>query len=191
MSPYDVVLADPPWDYPESGTGSRTIAAHYPLMSIEAICALPMRDIVSENAALFLWVTFPRLYDAQSVFSAWGFEYKTQAFTWVKLNSNSMGVFTGMGSYTRSNAELCLLGIRGKMPVAAHDVHSVIMSPIQQHSRKPVDQFSRIEKLYPNKNYLEMFARRPRSGWSVFGNEVEGSIRLLTPRAADAIEPRR
>ena len=89
-----------------------------------------------------------------------------------------MGIFTGMGSYTRSNAELCLLGIRGKMPVSAHNIHSVIMSPIQKHSRKPADQYLRIEKLYPDKNYLEMFARNSKNGWDVFGNEVENSIEL-------------
>ena len=185
---FDVILADPPWDHGSPGWfgGAKN---HYPTMSLDDICALPIP--AADNCALFMWGCWSLMPEAFEVIKAWGFEYKTEAWVWVKLNSNSMGLFTGMGYYTRGNTEPCLLAVRGSMPPAVHDIPAVIMSPIQQHSRKPVDQYSRIEKLYPNKNYLEMFARRPRSGWSVFGNEVEGSIRLLTKRAADAIEPRR
>src|SRR6185295_19342344 len=104
--------------------------------------------------------------------SAWGFQYKTIAWTWVKLNKSSMGFFTGMGYYTRANTEPCLLAVRGKMPVAVHDIQALIVSPIQEHSRKPDDQYRKIEALYPNRNYLEMFARRPKSNWHIWGNEI-------------------
>lgn len=120
------------------------------------------------------------MYDAMKVISAWGFTFKTLAWEWIKFNENNMGIFIGMGAYTRSNPEPCLLCFKDDKPisVSAHDVTSVIMSPVQQHSRKPEDQYRRIEALYPQGPYLELFARRRREGWDVFGNEVEGSINL-------------
>lgn len=186
MKLYDIILADPPWNHGSPGWfgGAKN---HYPTMSLDDICALPIP--AADNCALFMWGCWSLMPEAFEVIKAWGFEYKTEAWVWVKLNSNSMGLFTGMGYYTRGNTEPCLLAIRGSMPPAVHDVPAVIMSPIQQHSRKPAEQYSRIEKLYPNKNYLEMFARRTRPNWDVFGNQVKGSIRLPTPRAVDAATP--
>ena len=185
MSLYDVILADPPWhfqNYSADEPGklhnrSRGANRYYVTATTDDICELvpPAKD----NAVLFLWACWPLLPDALRVITAWGFEYKTLAWVWVKSNPTGFGFFHGMGYYTRSNSEPCLLATRGKLPKPANrSIQALMYEPVKEHSRKPDEQFRKIEALYPNMNYLEMFARRPRSGWSVFGNEVEGSIRL-------------
>ena len=177
---YQIIYADPPWAYRNMGNIQATANAQYPTMSNEDICKLPIADIADENSILFLWATFPKLQEALDVIKAWGFEYKTVAWTWVKLQKAGMGFHFGLGYYTRANTEPCLLAVRGKMPVAVHDVQALICSPVREHSRKPDDQYGKIERLYPDATKLEMFARRQRSGWDVFGNEVENSISLFT-----------
>jgi len=180
---YDIILADPPWDFKvwskDTGSG-RSASAHYLTMSLEEICNLPVKDVANKNCALFLWSVWPRIFDAEKVISAWGFAYKTLAWIWVKQTKSQMKFFTGMGYYSRANSEPCLLAVRGKMPVKAHDVLAVICSPVRAHSQKPDEQYEKIARLYPDGDRLEMFARCPRSGWDVFGNEVENSIRLET-----------
>lgn len=181
MKTYDVILADPPWDFKvwDKDTGSgRSPSAHYNTMSLEDICALPVGDLANKNCALFLWSVFPRLFDAEKVMNAWGFKYKTLGFIWVKTTKSQMKFHTGMGYYSRANSEPCLLAVRGKMPVQAHDVLSLIVSPVRRHSQKPDEQYQKIERLYPQGNRLEMFARQSRCGWDAFGNEVKDSIIL-------------
>jgi N6-adenosine-specific RNA methylase IME4 len=180
---YDIILADPPWHFnvwaENTGKNGRSPDKHYHTMTTEDICRLNVPS--KENAVLFLWATFPMLKDALSVIDAWGFEYKTIAWVWVKLNSSSMGFFTGLGYYTRANTEPCFLATKGKiLKVQDRGIQSIICSPIREHSRKPDEQYKKIEKLYPNMRYLEMFARRQRPGWDVFGNEVKDSISLFT-----------
>ena len=111
---------------------------------------------------------------------AWGFTYKTIGFSWVKSNKNGEGFKIGMGFYTRANVELCLLGVRGKMPVMARDVRQVIYAPPREHSRKPDEVYERIERLYPGMSYLELFARQRWQGWSAWGNEVNSDIDLAS-----------
>ena len=93
--------------------------------------------------------------------------------------------FFGMGYYTRTIPEPCLLSTRGSMPVAVHNERNFIIAPIREHSQKPDEQYEKIERLYPNAKKLELFARRRREGWDAFGNECEGSIRLPTKHAPD------
>lgn len=175
---YDVILADPPWLFETWGEGDRNVSNKYDLMHTDDICKIQIP--AADNAVLFMWACWPKLYDSLKVIEAWGFEYKTIAWVWVKLNSNSMGFFTGMGYYTRANSEPCFLATKGKpLRVADKGIQSLICSPIQEHSRKPADQYRKIEALYPNMRYLEMFARRSRPGWDVFGNEVANSIQLV------------
>lgn len=178
---YPVILADPPWEFRvwsrDTGNG-RSAESHYPTMTTDDICrvSIPAND----NCALFMWACWPTFPDALRVISAWGFEYKTIAWVWVKMNKSGIGTHVGMGYYTRANTEPCLLAVRGRMPVAAHDVQALIMSPIQEHSRKPEDQYRKIKRLYPTGPYLEMFARRPRDGWHVWGNEVKSDLEITT-----------
>jgi len=179
---YDVILADPPWEYKvwdkDTGQG-RSAESHYSTMNIEDICALPIANLANENCALFLWCVWPSIFEyPQKVINAWGFRYATKAFTWVKSKKGNMGFAMGMGHYTRANDEPCLLAVRGNMSVQAKDVLSIIYAPRREHSRKPDDQYGKIERLYPNMKYLELFARKRREGWDVWGNEVESDINI-------------
>lgn len=179
---YDVILADPPWHWRtyagkelgEERHYTRGAPRHYPIMPTEDICKLLIPS--DKNAVLFLWAIWPKLPDALRVIEAWGFEYKTIAWAWVKANRSGLGFFTGMGFYTRANTEPCLLAVKGRKPVARHDIQSLIYHPVMEHSRKPDDQYRKIEALYPNMHYLELFARRKREGWDSWGNEVKNDI---------------
>ncbi len=173
MSKYPVVLADPPWNFETWGEGDRNVTKYYPVMPTADICAI--QPPAADDCALFLWACWPKLLDAMQLIEAWGFTYRTVAWVWVKLNKSSMGTHVGMGYYTRANTEPCLLAVRGRMPVKAHDVQALIMTPVQEHSRKPDDQYHKIERLYDGP-YLELFARRKREGWHSWGNEVDSDV---------------
>lgn len=196
---YDVILADPPWyfrnysadDPHEVHKRARGQQRHYPCMTTEEICALPIQNLANENCILFLWTCWPLiLSDAPRVIKAWGFEYATLGWEWMKLNTSGIGWHIGMGYYTRSNPEPCLLCVRGDMPVQVYDERNLLItyedemfglplvSKRREHSRKPNEQYGKIERLYPQRRYLELFARRQRAGWDVFGNEVQNSITL-------------
>jgi N6-adenosine-specific RNA methylase IME4 len=174
---YDVILADPPWRFDvwsPRGEG-RSASRHYPIMSIEAICRLPVADLAADNCALFLWTTWSTIFKYPlRVFEAWGFTYRTEAWIWVKQSDK--GWQMGTGYYTRANSEPCLLAVKGTMPVEDRGVLALICQPRRQHSQKPDHQYELIERLYPGKRYLELFAREKRSGWHVWGNEVESDI---------------
>ena len=183
MKKYTVLYADPPWRYRNKSNG-RSPESHYPTMKTEDICALPVQALAAEDCALFLWVTMPMLFEAQKVLAAWGFRYKTVAFVWVKQNRKGTGIFWGMGYWTRANAELCLLATRGRPQRRAKNIHQVIISPVEEHSKKPEEARRRIEALLGEVPRLELFARRPSPGWDVWGNEVESDVVL--ERAQDS-----
>ena len=178
MQKYNIMYADPPWPFrvwSEKGTG-RSADNHYPTMSLERICALPVQDLADENCALFLWVTIPCLRQGLAVIDAWGFQYKTLAFVWIKQNRKSDGLFWGMGYWTRSNAELCILATRGHPKRHSPRVHQVIISHVEEHSKKPHEVRERIVQLMGDVPRIELFAREKPSGWDVWGNEVDSSI---------------
>jgi N6-adenosine-specific RNA methylase IME4 len=178
---YDIILADPPWDFEvwnrDTGNG-RSASAHYQTMSLDDICQLPINSLTADNCALFLWAVWPRIFDARTVIEAWGFEYKTLAWEWVKLNPSGLGFHLGMGYYTRANPEPCLLAVKGRMPVAIRSERNLLISPIRQHSRKPDDQYDKIDRLYPDTRRLELFCRYPHPGWDVWGNEIESTVQI-------------
>lgn len=170
---YSVIYADPPWTYKDKAhAGRRGVEYKYPCMSIEDIKSLPVNLISANNAALFLWCTAPQLPVGFEVVKAWGFEYKTVAFTWVKRNKKSSSYFWGMGNYTRSNAEFCLLGIKGKMKRLSARVHSIIDTPIEEHSHKPDNVRHKIVELFGDIPRIELFAREYTPGWDAWGNEI-------------------
>lgn len=176
---YDVIYADPPWEYRQSGskTNSRGMAKqHYVTMSTDEICQLPVREICTDKAVCFMWATFPNIAEALKVMNAWGFTYKTAAFVWVKQNKKSDSLFWGMGAYTRANAEVCLLGIsketKASKVVKSHAVHQVIQSRIEKHSKKPHEARRRIEELLGDVLRIELFAREESLGWDCWGDEV-------------------
>lgn len=178
-SKYSIIYADPPWFYNGGRTKNHKFncgaRGHYPVMSFEDIYKLPVQNITNENAALFLWCTFPRLKEGIQTIKSWGFEYKTGGFTWVKTNKNNNNPFFGVGYYTKSNAEICLLGIKGKMKPVSNKVSSVIVSPIQKHSEKPNEARTRIVKLFGDLPRIELFAREETMGWDCWGHESNGN----------------
>ena len=182
MKKYNVILADPPWSFrawSNKGMG-RSAEQHYPTMRLEDIKALPVSDLAAEDCVLFLWATFPMLKEALEVAEAWGFVYKTVAFTWVKENRKSPGLFWGLGYWTRANAEVCLLATRGSPKRQSAAVHQVILSPVERHSKKPDEVRERIVTLMGDVPRVELFARQQTPGWDVWGNEVECSPGLAS-----------
>lgn len=180
------ILADPPWRFnslwggrptkTEAGYPSRAIDRHYDTMTIDDICALPVANVAAEDCVLFMWTCWPVLQQSFRVLDAWGFTYKTCAFSWMKadpyrLFADDKTPFAGMGYWTRANTEPCLLATRGHPKRLKKDVRQGIIAPRREHSRKPDEIHDRIERLVPGPR-LELFARQSRPGWTTWGNET-------------------
>ena len=172
---YSIIYADPPWQYQRSKVQGAA-ENHYPTMGIDEIRALPVAELAEKDCALFLWVTIPCLLEGLSVLQAWGFQYKTIAFVWIKQNKKADSLFWGMGYWTRSNAEFCILATRGSPKRQSAGVHQVIVSHIEEHSKKPQEARERIVQLMGDVPRIELFARQKTPGWDVWGNEVESDI---------------
>ena len=151
---------------------------HYPTMSIDELCALPVEALAAKDCLLFLWATFPMLPEALQLIRAWGFTFKTVAFVWLKQNRKSPTWFYGLGYWTRGNAEICLLAKRGKLKRHSTAVHQFIISPIEQHSKKPDVTRDKIVELAGDLPRVELFARQKCPGWAAWGNEVECDLTL-------------
>ena len=145
-------------------------------MPLEDIKAMPVSDLASKDCVLFLWATYPMLQEALDVIRAWGFVFKTVAFTWIKLAPKADTIYWGMGYWTRSNAEICLLATKGQPRRQAKNVHQVIISHVEEHSKKPDEARRRIVALMGDIPRVELFARYPAPGWDVWGNEVRSNI---------------
>lgn len=173
---FRVILADPPWSYTNwRGKDNGAAKAHYRCLTVNEVAALPVQECVGENAALLMWVTGPVMAEGRHVpiIEAWGFRPVTMAFVWVKTNGKGQPC-CGLGFYTRSGSEFCILGIRGSYPrrAEATKVMQVIQAPRRRHSEKPEEQYTRIEALFEGP-YLELFARRRRVGWESWGDQLE------------------
>lgn len=147
-------------------------------MSIEEICTLSLNRIAAKDCVLFLWATFPMLPEALRVISAWGFQFKTVAFVWLKQNRKAKTWFYGLGFWTRSNVEICLLATRGHPKRQDKGIHQLIISPVEAHSKKPDEVRNKIVQLMGDLPRIELFARQASPGWNVWGNEVDSSITL-------------
>lgn len=165
---WPVILADPPWAFETRGDGgkSRSAENHYETMAPDQIACLPVRERAADDAILFLWITSDMLAHAPHIVLAWGFEYATTAFVWVKEGG------PGLGYWTRKGAEICLLGTRGRPKRLAADVREVIHAPRREHSRKPDEVYERIERLVAGP-WLELFARplERRPDWTYWGED--------------------
>jgi N6-adenosine-specific RNA methylase IME4 len=177
---YNIIYCDPPWRYVVwNGKGKgRSAENHYQTMPLSDICALPVGSVAASDSALFLWATLPNLPNAFKVMGAWGFVYKTVCFVWIKKNRKADSLFFGLGHWTRANAEVCLLATKGKPRRASKSVHQVIVTPVEEHSKKPDEARRRIVELMGDVPRVELFARKHSDGWDVWGNEVAGSIDL-------------
>lgn len=198
---YKIILADPPWHFKNWSADApkqihdRTRGAnkYYPTENVNDICNLvPPTD---ENAVLLIWGLSSHMPELLKVIDAWGFKLKTKAWTWVKMSKDMERPRIGMGYWTRQCSEDCWLATKGHPkapsfraePAAVFTEEDTLLAArTSRHSEKPVEQYEKIDRLFPNVYpRLEMFARQQRDGWSVFGNEVSNSINLGEP----SIEP--
>ena len=174
---YPIIYADPPWRYSAKKVQGAA-ENHYPTMSIDELCALPVAELAAKDSALFMWATFPQLPEALRLIRAWGFTYKSVAFVWLKKNKKADSWFYGLGFWTRANAEVCLLATKGHPKRQAADIHQFIISPIEAHSKKPDETRDKIVSLMGDRPRVELFARQTPPGWDVWGNEVEPTAGL-------------
>ncbi len=184
--PFGVLLADPPWAFRtfsgETMTPHRSAEDHYKTMSIAAMAALPVASVAAKDAALFMWIVDSHVDAAIALGEAWGFSLKTVAFIWLKsgMYDAQFGLFTddlpdptmSMGYWTRKQAEMCLLFTRGRPHRLSKGVRQVIVDRRREHSRKPDEQYARIEALVAGPR-LELFARTAWPGWSAWGNQID------------------
>lgn len=186
---YGVVYEDPAWKFTTrsaKGSGRPGSAEyHYPTMTLAQIKALPVADVCAKDAHLFMWTTGPHLEQAFEVLRAHGFKYSTMAFVWVKLTRSHAGqpalfydleksFHVGRGYTTMSNVEFCLLGRRGKPPRIGRGIRQLCLAPVREHSRKPDEIRTRIERYAGDQvPRLEMNARQAFPGWDAWGNEVD------------------
>jgi len=143
------------------------------------LSSLPISSLAKDDCVLVMWTCWPVLEWSIRVMRAWGFEYKTCAFCWVKANASQIDMFKDditahmtLGYWTRSNSEVALLGTRGKPKRLDAGVRQAIIEPRREHSRKPDGIHRRIERLCAGP-YLELFARQRRPNWDVWGNQTD------------------
>jgi N6-adenosine-specific RNA methylase IME4 len=180
---FSTILADPPWHFKSWSDKGRDrspdamvkrhgiVERHYKTMSLDKIMALNVAALCQKDAALFLWAVDCMLPEALNVGTAWGFKFKTVAFTWAKTKLDG-GFHTGLGHWTRGNPEMCLLFTRGKPKRQSKGVRQLIVAGRREHSRKPEEARERIEALVPGER-IELFARDPRPGWSSWGDQTD------------------
>lgn len=174
---YKIIYADPPWQYrvySKKGQG-RSAENHYHTMNIkDIIMALPVDKIADKDCILFLWITFPCLKEGIEVMERWGFKYKTCGFNWVKRNKKKNTYFMGLGFWTRSNSEVCLIGTKGQPKRVSKSVPQICDARIMEHSRKPAEIRERIVELCGELPRIELFARDKVKGWDSLGDEMDG-----------------
>lgn len=195
---FGVIYCDPPWRYDDKlGNSAAWGAMKYPTMSVEEICALPVKQHAAKDCALLMWATWPLLPEAMRVIEAWGFKYRTCAFVWVKQNPNAdngwlirqdlkdaLDGYSGLGKWVNGNTEICLLAKRGCPKRQAKNVKQLVIAPRSRHSAKPPEVRDRIVQLFGDVPRLEMFARSKTPGWSIWGNELENDV-AMTPNDPD------
>lgn len=170
MTKYDILYADPPWDYrgqtqhsSRESTGGAT--SHYEVLSLGALKKLELP--AAADCLLFMWTTSPHLDQAIELGKAWGFAWSTVAFVWDKVRVNP-------GYYTMSQCELCLLFKRGSIPIprGARNIRQLVVEERGRHSRKPDEVARRIVEMFPFHSRLELFARETKQGWDSWGLEL-------------------
>jgi len=181
---YDIIYCDPPWDYggkmqfDKSGKKDFNVnweknifisAANfkYPTLKTNEMKKIPIYEIAKDDCLLFMWVTNPHLVQGIELAKAWGFEYRTVAFVWDKMNHNP-------GQYTLSYCELCLVFKRGRIPKprGARNIKQLVRVPRGEHSEKPIEVLKAIELMFPTQKKIELFARHKPDNWDVWGLDV-------------------
>lgn len=180
---YGVIVADPAWSY-DQGTVNGGVDREYATMSVEDICSLPIGALAARDSVLLLWGTWPLLPEALRVMQAWGFGYVT-GFPWIKIEGEPSYTLWGeldvkpqygVGFWVRGCSEFVFIGRRGNVSPPVEEGFVGLLSENFGHSRKPESIHHYAETL--KGPYLELFARRSREGWDVWGNQVANSIQL-------------
>jgi N6-adenosine-specific RNA methylase IME4 len=174
---FSTILADPPWQF--SNRTGKIAPEHkrlkrYETMSHSELCVLPVNEISSETAHLYLWVPNALLKEGLEVMEKWGFNYKTN-IVWQKVRKDGEPDGRGVGFYFRNTTEIILFGVKGKNARTLSPGRSqvnVIKSMKREHSRKPDEQYDIIEKCSWGP-YLELFARGSRPNWTGWGNQAD------------------
>lgn len=181
---YDIIYADPPWDYGGKMQFDKTSASadkidlskkifissanfKYPTVKTKDLMKIPLKEIASDDCLLFMWVTNPHMAQGIDLGRAWGFEYKTVAFVWDKMVHNP-------GQYTLSYCELCLVFKRGRIPRprGSRNEKQLIRVPRGEHSVKPAEVRDAIDRMFPTQKKIELFARDKPDYWDVWGLDV-------------------
>lgn len=195
---YGTILADPPWQmkmWSDKGKGrspdglvpgSRPqsyVARHYTTMTIAQMRQLPVGILAADDCILLMWAIDPMIPEAIELGRLWGFTYKTVGFYWVKERRTTSRRGKGLedewaqrfpmgtGYWTRANPEQCLLFTRGQPKRLNTGVRKLIVEPRREHSRKPEQQYDRIERLVTGP-YAELFSRSARPGWDAWGDQL-------------------
>lgn len=175
MNRYSVIYADPPWAYDDNACSEQWRGTPYATTKPADIASWPVHRLAADDCALFMWATYPLLPEALETIRGWGFEYKSIAFQWLKLNRKNGEPFYGLGRWTRGNTEPCLLATRGKPKPVSKGVSQLILeAPIQGHSAKPALAAEKIVELMGDVPRIELFARDRKPGWDCTGLEVDG-----------------
>lgn len=173
---YSTILADPPWQF-QNRTGKvapeHKRLSRYETLNLDEIKAIPVGDAAQDKSHLYLWVPNALLKEGLEVMDAWGFTYKTNVI-WHKIRKDGGPDGRGVGFYFRNTTEIILFGIKGRFRTLqpGRSQVNIIRSRKQEHSRKPEEQYNIIESCSPGP-YLELFARGPRKGWDVWGNQAD------------------
>lgn len=197
---YQVIYADPPWDYGGKTQYDKTVikdenvgfkkdiflssaSFKYPTLKLKQLKELDVNSIAADDCILFLWTTGPQLANAVELGEAWGFEYKTVAFVWDKMVHNP-------GRYTLSQTEFVLAFKKGRFPTprGARNIRQMVQAHRKKHSQKPLEVIDGITKMFPTQEKIELFARNRYDGWDSWGLETDGeSTSIITQNERDII----
>lgn len=184
---YNIIYSDPPWHYTNSNTGGSMLSGagnKYPTMRMQELEDMgeEIKEMSDKNSICFMWTTgvFLLSGEAKNVLMSWGFTPKTIAFVWAKINKGNDNPVNGMGFYTRSSVEYCLLGVRGKFDRQSASVRQLIETnepeffrgKIKRHSEKPFEIRDRIVQLCGDIPRIEIFSRHIIPGWDRKGNQI-------------------
>lgn len=190
-SKFKTIVADPPWEttrlkgtlYPGATDTAplKMVALDYPTMSIEEICALPVRDLAEDDAHLYLWTTQSFLRRTYEVLDAWGFR-QGAILVWAKPPKGVCGTYV-------CSVEFCIFARRGSLEAKRRQIGTCYQWPRSHHSAKPESFLDMVESVSPGP-YLEMFARRNRLGRATWGNECLNHVELVLPNDGTERLPR-
>lgn len=174
MKKYQIIYADPPWSYNDKMVGHQGAEGEYRTQDINWIKNLPIQKICDKDCVLFLWVVNPLLQEGMETLKAWGFDYVTLVFCWIKETPLLRLQVKNLGRWTMGGVELVLLGRKGHPKRIKNNVVQTVFDIRTSHSKKPMEVRRRIVDLMGDLPRIELFARKKTEGWDCLGNEISG-----------------